>query len=152
MEKSNNKPEEIDETVSPKDRLPESEKQVWDIMSGNIEESRSLGGHTLANVVIFKELYESNNGNGLEKTKIVENIMAIRDGMHLVLRLEGTGLFILGGKHADEVDDDTRKKTYRTINHVSEFLQFSELIEKSVDLEEKMKARRKSHPPQEQAA
>lgn len=163
MKKQNNKPEEIkgvlsgkndgldfDETVQlPEDRLPEPEKTVWDIMTRNIVKSRLLGGHTLAKVVIFKKLFESDNG--LKKTEIIKNIMTMRDGVYLVLKMEGTGLFILGGRRADEVSEGEMEEAYRTHNHVSEFLQFSELIEKTYDVEEKGKPRKKFQPPQQMA-
>jgi hypothetical protein len=66
---------------------------------------------------------------------------------YLVLKYPGSGIHVLGGRHADRVDENTLQIVFDRINSEDEFSKFSEEIEETVEGEEK-KRKLKSDPTQ----
>lgn len=87
-------------------------------MGGDIIESKPLGHNLLTKIVVKK----NNLGN--------------REGIYLILKIQGESPIIFGNKHADKLDKGTLDITYQAINSTEQFLEMGAEYKEGMDMEQ----------------
>ncbi len=114
---------------------------AWTI-SGVIRKHRFIKKDLLAVMLVSKEqkasALDTPSGNlDIEPSpkpnvalEAYENIRELRDGLYLVLKLDGAKVFVLGGERAETVAPETVESGYQEITSVRKFFKRSDKIEK----------------------
>ena len=109
-------------------------------IGGDIQEHRTIEGHTLAKVDVSNERYVITCALGGIETK--ESIAAIREGVHVVLKGQETGFHILGGDWMNHVHPFVSEMAYSTIENADQFFGLSNNLERHASKGESGKTRR----------
>lgn len=136
---------------TPESRMSELQKEAWE-MAGIVKVFREVDGRLLARVRISEEMKAMalDMDRPMEDSAepsfsgVVPRIGKGREGIVLVLKGEGPGLRVMGGRHADKLEPDAVDAFYSEIVSEEEFKEMSETIEGCLSESEERSGRLKS--------
>ena len=120
--------------LSPKGLYQKLKKELLYI-GGMIQEWRTLEDYILAKVEISNELYMATCA--MEGRKIDENVAAIREGIHMILKGNQPGFWILGGNYANHINEEAGIILCNNMGRIDEFLNLNKEMEREFSRNEK---------------
>lgn len=123
-------------TYSPEKRRKELGNEVLKI-GGEIQEGQDIENYTLAKVNISNKLYVSICA--MKGEKINKALAAMREGIHMILKGNQSGFWILGGNYANYINEEAGIILCNNIGHADEFFNLSKEMEREFSNNNKRK-------------
>jgi len=79
------------------------------------------------------------DNNLLAKMEVEKNNLGHREGVYLILKMQGKALMIFGEDHADKLDQKTIGMAYTAITSTEQFLEMGAEYKEGIDMEQKIR-------------